>query len=112
MRRAYCFALNSPNLRPKLFHSPRVAQVLTPRASATQRVPHPCVFCKGGPPCSRGREDLGNAGGQCGDRRDWHHLDLSLQPHATTDISPCCLRVGLTVISTSCPSAVRNSMRR
>src|SRR5437879_1635209 len=29
---------------------------LTPLASATQRVPHPCVFCKGGPRCSRGRE--------------------------------------------------------
>jgi hypothetical protein len=32
--------------------------------------------------------------------------------HATTDISPCRLRAGLTVISTSCPRAVRNSMRR
>jgi hypothetical protein len=32
--------------------------------------------------------------------------------HATTESSPCCLRVGLTVISTSCPSAVRNSRRR
>jgi hypothetical protein len=31
---------------------------------------------------------------------------------ATTDTSPCVLRVGLTVISTSCPRAVRKSMRR
>src|ERR1017187_5603492 len=32
--------------------------------------------------------------------------------HATTEISPCSLRAGLTVISTSCPRAVRKSMRR
>jgi hypothetical protein len=32
--------------------------------------------------------------------------------HATTDTSPCSLRVGLTVIFTSCPRAVRKSMRR
>ena len=32
--------------------------------------------------------------------------------HATTDTPPCCLRVGLTIISTSWPSGVRKSMRR
>jgi hypothetical protein len=32
--------------------------------------------------------------------------------YATTDTSPCCLRVGRTTISTSCPSAMRNSMSR
>src|ERR1700733_1036344 len=32
--------------------------------------------------------------------------------HATTDTSPCGLRVDRTVISTSCPRAVRKSMRR
>jgi hypothetical protein len=30
----------------------------------------------------------------------------------TTDNSPCAFRVGFTVISTSCPSAVRNSISR
>src|SRR6202043_3364858 len=37
----------------------------------------------------------------------------TLQTHRiTTDISPCALRVGFTVISTSWPSAVRNSISR
>jgi hypothetical protein len=30
----------------------------------------------------------------------------------TTDIAPCSLRVGFTMIWTSCPSAVRNSIKR
>jgi hypothetical protein len=30
----------------------------------------------------------------------------------TTDISPCAFRVGFTVIRTSCPSAVRNSISK
>ena len=32
--------------------------------------------------------------------------------YTTTDTSPRCLRVGLTLISTSCPRAARKSMRR
>src|ERR1700685_4572325 len=57
-----------------------------------------------------------------GQRRHRTHSRMRHQPprrrppfsptHTTTETSPRSLRVGLTIISTSCPSAVRNSINR